>query len=130
MMVGLSLAIVSQKVIGPDATQPVWGRSARQYRQLEAWLRANGVSSQEVVMVKDPPGYALENGRQAVVIPDGGYEATMAVARRYGAGYLLLEVDHSQGLDGLYRDPGGEWPGIRYLGELDGTMIFEVVGAK
>ena len=130
MMAGLSLAIVSQKVIGPDASQPAWGRSPRHYRQVEVWLCAKGASSQDVVMVKDPPGYALENGRRAVVIPDGGYEAMMAAARRYGAGYLLLEADHSRGLDRLYQDPEGEWPGITYLGEVDGTMIFEVQGAK
>lgn len=77
-------------------------------------------------MVKNPPGYAVVNYKRAIVIPDGDFETLMAAATRYEVDYILLEDDHSQGLDPVYQDPKAGWPGVTYLGILDETILFKV----
>ncbi len=58
-----------------------------------------------VVAVNDPPGYYLATGSPAVSIPGGDESSLRAVAERYGVSWVLLEFNHPQGLDDLYRDP-------------------------
>ncbi len=126
MMVLLSLGILAQKVIGPDYDHPIWEESTNHYRAIEKELQDMGVGIDEIVMVKDPPDYAAANNRPAIVIPDGDFETLMAVASRYGARYILLEEDHSNGLDDLYLSPESVWPGIEYVDKVDETLLFEI----
>ena len=126
LMVGLSMVVTYQKVIGPDPDQALWGKTASHYREVEGRLQGLGAAPEDVVMVKNPPGYTVETERQAIVIPDGDHETMMAAASRYGAGYIILEADHARGLDDVYQKTKGSWPGITYLGEINGTMLFEV----
>jgi len=48
------------------------------------------------------------------------------VANRYGARYLLLEIDQLQGEDNIFTNPGDR-PGLRYLGALVETRMFEFI---
>jgi len=93
------------------------------YLLVEEFLRAEGAGEGKIVMVNNPPGYYLAGNRPAIVIPSGGVSAILAAAERFGAGFLVLEPH--QGLDSLYRYPEGN-PGLRYLGQVDNSMVFAV----
>ncbi len=121
---GLTFLVVQQRVIGAVSNNPVWGQSEAHYEALEAALAEMGTARDDVVLVNNPPGFYLAGGRAAIVIPNGGVDTLLAVAERYGARYVLLETNHPHGLNDLYEDPRN-LPGLRYLGEVDGTYIFE-----
>ena len=96
------------------------------YRPAEALIRQAGAEPDEIVMVNNPPGYALQNDRPAIVIPAGGLEAITAAARRYGAAYLVL--DPGQGLDEIYDHPEAQ-PGLAYLGAAGDLLVFRFEAA-
>ncbi|MFH1634069.1 MAG: hypothetical protein ABIG63_08665, partial [Chloroflexota bacterium] len=120
----LSVFIVSQRVIGADPGNPAWGHTAAAYTRLEVELRSLGAAPGDVVMVKNPPGYFAANRRPALVIPDGDVETLLAAAKRYHAIYILLESDHTHGLDALYAAPQQTASELHYLATLDNTHIF------
>jgi hypothetical protein len=119
----LSLVVFQQRVIGADYRQPAWGSGAAQFASLEQALQGYGAGQDEVVMTINPPGYSLASGRRAIAIPDGGEQALLAAARRYAGRYLLLGVDHPDGLEAMYTAPGDR-PGWRYLGSAGQYRIY------
>ena len=124
----ISLSAVNSKIIGPDESeQPLWTLIARKYQSLEDRIQFLGANSEDIVLVNNPPGYAVVSGRPAIVIPNGGTETLMEVVRRYKPRYVLLEPDHPKGLTALYNDPGN-LPGLIYLETFESTHIFIVEG--
>jgi hypothetical protein len=95
------------------------------YAAAEALAVSSGAGADEIVMVNNPPGYTLSNGRPAIVIPSGGLPAILAAAEAYGAVYLVLGPE--QGLDDLYDDPGGI-PNLDYLGTAGDLHVFRFGG--
>jgi hypothetical protein len=79
-----------------------------------------------VVMVKDPPGYYLASNRDAIVIPDGDIHTLLSVASLYKVRYVILEIDHTQGLNDLYQTPQNKSPNLFFLKTIQNTRIFEV----
>lgn len=122
----ISMAVYSQRVIGFKSTGNPWGQTAAHYQALEKELQAVGARPGDIVMVKNPPGYYVANSRGAIVIPDGDVGTLLAAASRYDTHYVLVEVDHTHGLDDLYQFPGSAHSGLGYLWTLNGTRIFEV----
>ncbi|GAC1458006.1 MAG: hypothetical protein PVSMB4_17720 [Ktedonobacterales bacterium] len=55
-----------------------------------------------VVMVADPPNYAVDTGQRAIVLPDQGLSSMVAAAKSYGARYLVLEPVHAAAQDALW----------------------------
>jgi hypothetical protein len=50
----------------------------------------------------------------------------LALARRYGARYLILEQGSTtKGLMDVYDHPA-DFPGLVYLGEVEGARVFEL----
>ncbi len=119
---GMSVLLVRQRVIG-TAGSPVWDASADRYAEIAAALQAQGSAGGEVVLVNNPPGYHLVTGQPAVVIPMGDPDALLAVARRYGGGYLVLESNHPQPLQPLYENPE-DVAGLKYLVTVSETHLF------
>lgn len=126
LAVVLSGALYYQRVIGPESGDLIWEKSASEYNAIEHQLQILGAREDDIVMVKNPPGYYVENTRSAIVIPDGDLETLISVANRYGARYLLLDQDHPDGLKGLYEDPHKTPRGMLYLQTLQGTHIFKI----
>ena len=124
--VAFSAVVISLRVIGPDPQNISWGRTANHYAQVEDALQKYGANEEDIVMVKNPPGYYIVSERRAIVIPDGDPQALLAAGTRYGARYIVLESDHTQFLDDLYRDPHQKIPGLAYLFSLENTAIFEI----
>lgn len=57
-------------------------------------------------MTVDPPSFANETGRRAIMIPTDNIEAIFMAAEKYGARYLVLQDDHARLLDDLYGGRG------------------------
>lgn len=102
---------------------PSWNASADHYAQLGQQLDELGVGRDAVVMVNNPPGFALATGRSAIVIPDGSVQESAAAAREFGASVLLLEANHPSGWNTIYATPQ-ILSSIQYVESYDGTQIF------
>lgn len=120
----VSLLAVKNRVIGEDIDNPAWNLTANKYVRIEEFLISNGIEMKSVVMVNNPPGYFAANRHAAVSIPYGDFSVVIEVAKRYQAGYLILEFAQIPGSEHLYTQPAS-MPGLRYLGSVEGARIYE-----
>jgi hypothetical protein len=107
---------------------PAWRDADVAYRDAGAWLDAHDVPDDTVIMVGNPPGFWYHTHRLAVVVPNGGVEALLAVADRYGVWYVLLDRNRPAPLAGLY---AGETPHPRLrtvAAWTDRGVVLYVVG--
>ncbi len=101
---------------GEDITYPV----------VEQILIKNGMEDSDIVMVRNAPGYYLETGRPAIVIPYGGEEAILAAADQFNAHYLVLEPEAALSpIQNLFQNPKNHSTFI-YLGEYDEAKIYRI----
>jgi hypothetical protein len=68
-----------------------WGEGEADYPAAEELLLKNGIQDDDIVIVRNAPGYYIGTGRSAISIPYGGEEAILAVADQFDANYLVLE---------------------------------------
>lgn len=103
-----------------------WGEGESNYSVVEQFLLKNGIQPEDVVIVRNAPGYYLETNRSAISIPYGGEEAILAVAKQFDAGYLALEPQaaYSQ-IKSLLETPQA-YSNFILLGEVNGIHIFKI----
>jgi 4-amino-4-deoxy-L-arabinose transferase-like glycosyltransferase len=80
---------------------PAWQRVDTVYEEIGEWL-TQGNTVGEAVMVANPAAFWYHTGYPAVVVPNGGTEAVLAVADRYGVRHVLLDRNRPAPLAGLY----------------------------
>jgi hypothetical protein len=101
---------------GEDANYPV----------IEQFLVQNGIKNDDIVIVRNAPGYYLETGRSAISIPYGGEQAILDAADQFNADYLVLEpAAVLDPIKDLFKDPENSNRFV-YLGELDGAHIYKL----
>jgi hypothetical protein len=122
----LTGAVFYLRVIGLDYLHPAWAAGYERYASLEAFLSKAGAGSNDLVIVNNSPGYYLAGGRPAISIPYGDFPTVLAVAGRYQARYLILEIDQVQGEEDLYHAPGDR-PGVAFLGSVADARIYQFV---
>ncbi len=106
----LTLGVFYVRQVAPAAQGAGWDASASTYARVVQALPPG----RPRVAVNNPPGFTVESGASAIVIPNGDPSVLQAAMKRYGAGWLVLEANHPAGLDGLYTDPGSEsWLRLR-----------------
>lgn len=121
LALALTIVILLVRVV-----QPGWEQEDGAYARVEQFLLETGAGRGVVVIVRNPPGYAVVAGRPAIVIPSGDPQTVLAVAQRYGAGYLVLEAEGVlPPLKALYENPQG-WASFDFLGEVDGARIYAI----
>jgi hypothetical protein len=124
-LTALLTGFISAGRLGAGSGQ-AWGHEQTAYRQVKEFLALHGMSDGEVVIAANPPGFWLATGHPAIALPDGDSQTVLALSRRYGARYLLLEEGSvTQRLKGVYDHPD-EFPGLSYLGEVEGARVFEI----
>ncbi|RJP54572.1 MAG: hypothetical protein C4583_02240 [Anaerolineaceae bacterium] len=117
----MTVAIFALRVL------PNWEREDGHYASIETLLVQEGAPGDAVIIVRNPPGYNIVTGRPAIALPAGGFPALLAVAERYDAQYLVLEIlGTSEDLRELYLSPNSR-PEFKYLGESDGNRLYEIV---
>lgn len=122
----VALTILMTGVILAIRVLPGWGEGEQDYPKVETFLQTQGIGPQDIVMVRNPPGYYLMTGRPAIVVPFGDEAAMTAVASRYGAKYLVLEAAGAAGpIEAVYKNQASQH--FAYLGNVDGTHIYRFV---
>jgi hypothetical protein len=121
----ISAALFYQKVYGEDPNQMAWRTSFDRYTTIVQALPLLGVQPEDVLMVNNPPGLYIASRMGSLAVPDGTEATVLAVAKRYGAAYFLLEENHPDGLAPLYKEPR-DVPGLTYLETIAGTHVFRV----
>ncbi len=105
-MAGLAMALTAGlfavRQILPVAGGQGWGASAHAYRRAAGEM---DLQPGAVVAVNNPPGFFLQSDHPAIVIPNGGPDTLREVVTRYGAGWVVLESNHPEGLEGFYQRP-------------------------
>ena len=107
-----------------------WAKDDVIYPQVEVKLLDYGIGPEDVVIVRNPPGYFLASNRLSVSLPFGDEETIKAVAEKFGARYLVLEDGGTfESIEDLYKQPQGN-PSFVYLGEVDGARIYRIEVAR
>jgi hypothetical protein len=121
----VGLAVLMTVAIFVLRVLPGWGEGEQEYPKLEEFLQESGARAEDVVMVRNPPGYFLMSGRPAIVVPYADASAMLAAAIRYRARYVLIESVGAAGpIKSVYDDTHSQH--FQFLGELDGTRVFRV----
>src|SRR5512133_358259 len=104
-----------------------WGEGEdADYPVIEQVFVQNGIQDDDVVIVRNAPGYYLATGRSAISIPYGGEEAIIAAAEQFDAYYLVLEPEAAiEPIKDLFYNPEGRSI-FNYLGEYDGAHIYKL----
>jgi hypothetical protein len=122
----VGLAVLMTAVILWIRVLPGWGEGEGAYPKVESFLRENGAGHDDIVMVRNPPGYYLMTGRSAIVVPYGDEASMDAVAQRYGARYLIIEAAGAAGpIKSVYDSRSSQR--FAYLGNVDGTHVYRVL---
>jgi hypothetical protein len=126
VMTLLLTGVVSwQRLGGAPGALAAWGAKERRYVQVEAYLDEFNRGVDSAIMVNNPPGYYAVNGRQAIVIPDGGLVEVLAAGKKFGADYLVLDKDYPQGLNDIFMQAGDQ-PGLKYLETIADMQIYRL----
>lgn len=126
----MGLVVYRGRVIGADLADPIWNQADGDYRTIGQWLRANGAGGQgevdPIVVVNNPPGFTYQTGLRSIVIPNGDEAALLAAARRFGAGWVVLDQNRPAPLAGLYAAPDSS-ADFSLLATFDGAHVLKVV---
>lgn len=122
----MSLGLFWMRVIGEDAGQLVWQKSHQAYQNVEKELVRIGAEEKDIVMVNNPPGYFLANGRSAIVIPSGDEKPLLDAARKFGADFLVLDENIVPELNALYNDPKDR-QGLKYVDKIEDFHLYRFI---
>jgi hypothetical protein len=107
-----------------------WARDDLIYPSVEAMLLDKGISSRDVVIVRNPPGYFIASNRRSIALPFGDESTILAVAERYDASYLVLEKGGTfEGIQDLYDDLPSDSSFV-YLGEVNEAKLYRIELAR
>ncbi|HLO14746.1 MAG TPA: hypothetical protein VK206_07955, partial [Anaerolineales bacterium] len=125
LAVTLTAYLVNFRVISSG-----WAKDDFIYPSVEKMLVDHGINSKDVVIVRNPPGYYLASGRPAISLPFGDESTILAVAEKYGAGYLVLEKGGTfDSIRDLYDDPQSN-PSFAYIGEINEAKLYRIKLAR
>src|SRR5688572_25458895 len=103
-----------------------WASDDLIYPSVERMLLDKGIRPEDVVIVRNPPGYFIASGRSSIALPFGDESTIMAVAERYNARYLVIEKDGTfQAIQDLYDEPQNN-PSFIYLGEINEAKLYRI----
>jgi hypothetical protein len=97
----LTLAVFVVRVVGTNPARPAWNQADLAYEAAGAWLDQAG-DTEGIVVVNNPPAFHYFTGHPAVVVPNGGAEALMAVARDFSARWVVLDTNVPDALRPVY----------------------------
>ncbi len=97
----LTVGLYMTKVIGIQTSTLLWMGPKRTYDAAAATLD-NINSDSSIVAINNPPGFYLSSQRESVVIPNGGEAELHKVVDRFAVEWVVLDVNHPEGLADLY----------------------------
>src|SRR5215216_4623222 len=83
-----------------------WAEDDVIYPSVEKIFLDNGIRPQDVVIVRNPPGYFITTGRSSVALPFGDEATILAVGEKYDARFLVIEDSGTfESIQDLYDQP-------------------------
>ena len=122
----ISGVVLYERIKPGEIARTAWDEPNQRYTRLEQALKMRGVSSNEIVMVNNSPGYAIASQRPAISIPFGDLQTVCVVAQRYQARYLLLEIDQIAGESQLFAHPSDRQC-LHYLDTIENIRVFRFI---
>ena len=98
----LTVVLYVTKVIGIQSNTSLWMGPKRTYDAAAETL-AGLNPNYGTVAINNPPGFYVSSQRGSVVIPDGGEAELQRVVERFAVEWVVLDVNHPEGLADLYQ---------------------------
>lgn len=121
----VTIFVFRMLVIGEDPSKPVWDESARRANISSELFISNSIPETARVMINNPAGFWMASRREAVVIPDGPPETSLAVAMKFDIQYMILEKQLVTGLFPLYRNPDA-FNGYELIDRREDQLLFRL----
>ena len=103
-----------------------WAKDDLIYPSVQKLLMEQGMSPQDVVIVRNPPGYFIASGNQSIALPFGDESTLLEVAEKFNAGYLVLEKSGTfESIQDLYEEPENN-PSFVYIGEVNEAKLYRI----
>jgi hypothetical protein len=125
MMCVFSVILVKIRVVDSG-----WNEGEYRYEIAEEIILAHGAEEEDVIVAVNPPAYNAMTGRSAIVIPDGDILTLLNAARRFEAGYVILEEDRSPELFTTLTEELQLHPEFIDIGGFDGVRIYAIRSTK
>lgn len=107
-----------------------WAKDDLIYPSVQKALVEDGIDPDDVVIVRNPPGYYIASGYSSVALPFGDESTILAVAEKFGARYLVLEKGGTfESIQDLYDEPQGH-PSFVYIGEVNEAKLYRIEVAR
>jgi len=122
----LLAVIVTGYLVNFRVVSSGWAKDDVIYPAVEEKLLDSGISPQDILIVRNPPGYFIASGRRSISLPFGDEATILAVAEKFGASYLVLEEGGTfESIQDLYDHPEDN-PSFIYLGEVDNARLYRI----
>ena len=103
-----------------------WAKDDLIYPTVQDVLRAEGINPNDVVIVRNPPGYYIASGHLSIALPFGDESTILAAAEKFNARYLVLEKGGTfESIQDLYEDPESH-PSFVYIGEVNEAKLYRI----
>ena len=117
----MTLYLVNFRVIASG-----WAKDDLVYPAVQKLLMEQGISPEDVVIVRNPPGYFIASGHASIALPFGDASTILAVAEKFNARYLVLEKDGTfASIQDLYDEPRSN-PSFVYIGEVNEAKLYRI----
>ncbi|MCC6499326.1 MAG: hypothetical protein IT313_03555 [Anaerolineales bacterium] len=121
----MTLYLVNLRVVASG-----WAQDDSIYPSVEKMFQDNGISPNDVVIVRNPPGYFIASERPALALPFGDEATILTLAEKFNARYLVLEENGTfDAIQDLYDEPTIN-PAFEYLGEVDGARLYRIESVR
>ena len=98
----LTIGLYVTKVIGTQPKTLLWSGPKRTY-DAAAEILDELNPEYGIVAINNPPGFYVSSTKGSVVIPDGGEAELQKVVDRFAVEWVVLDVNHPEGLADLYQ---------------------------
>jgi hypothetical protein len=103
-----------------------WAKDDLIYPSIGKMLVDRGLTPEDVVIVRNPPGYYIASRNPAIALPFGDPATILAVAEKFDAKYLVLEKGGTfETIEDLFKEPQSISSFV-YLGEINEAKLYRI----
>ena len=107
-----------------------WAKDDLIYPSVQEMLIDQGIDSEDVVIVRNPPGYFIASGYSSIALPFGDEATILAAAEKFNARFLVLEKGGTfESIQKLYDEPQSH-PSFVHIGEVNEAKLYRIELAR
>ena len=126
ILLGVTVFVHIDRVLGKYPEDIQWNRSYLAAVEVDRKLEQMNISRHQLVMINNPPGLYIASRRPSLTIPSGGMDEVIEAAGDAGAEILILEKNHPESLDFIYKNPG-QYGGLKLIETVDGIQYYKIL---